>query len=273
MRGSKTLNIAVLQTGELALESARLDYLLTHAKRRGAKIAVLPEYVCNLFFKELAAAPIAFVKEQGDRQYHYLARLSKIYKITIISPLIRVIGGKVFKSVYRFTNERAWRFDQQILIGYPHWNEAAFFANAQNKLPAPRVFRVEGFKIALIFGYELHFDLVWHKIVQSGADVVIAPSIGTFESLYRWQRLCMSRAFTGGCYLIRANRIGEYKGKDEPWNFYGNSLVCTPFGEIENSLEEREGILDIVVERDEIRAARQAFGFSRIAKLLDAPSL
>ncbi|MDR2034709.1 MAG: carbon-nitrogen hydrolase family protein [Helicobacteraceae bacterium] len=268
MKRNKTFNVAVLQTDALAIDSARLDYLLAQAKSRGSRIAVLPEYVCNSFFKELAKSPVAVIKKEGAEAYENLAKLAKQYQMTIIAPIVRVIGNKPFKSVYRFAPDRVWRFDQRILIDYSHWNEAAFFANNRAVLKPPTIFTYQGFRICLLFGFELHSDLFWHQIIKKKADVVIAVSVCAFESFARWQTLCKTRSFIGGCYLIRANRVGEYLEKRLNWTFYGNSLYCNPFGEIENSLEDREGILVASCEHSAIREARQAFGFGRIARNL-----
>jgi nitrilase len=253
-----------LQTDAIAPDSARLDYLLTQAKNRGARAAVLPEYAVGAFFKEIEKTPVAAVKEAGAQRYENLRKLAAQYKMTIIAPLVRVINAKPLKSLYRFGPDRVWRYDQRLLIGYPHWNEADFFANVGRDL-SPPIFIYQGFRVALLFGFELHFDLFWHKLIEARADIAIVSSVCAFESFARWQTLCKSRAFTGGCYLLRANRIGSYEDKPRPWRFYGNSLYCNPFGEIENSLDDREGILVASCDRAALKEARRAFGFGKIA--------
>ncbi|MDR2904386.1 MAG: carbon-nitrogen hydrolase family protein [Helicobacteraceae bacterium] len=299
MRKEQFLRVAILQIGELALNSARLEYFLTQSKERGASVVLLPEYVCNLFFSELLTAPPEFAANQGETQYKDLAKLAKIYRMTIVAPLIRAQNGKFYKSVYRFAPDKIYRYDQRLLMPYPHWNEAAFFANetfdgaalgqnAQNgqnarnseifqKLLAPRVFTIAGFKIAVFSGYELHFDLLWHRAVTARIDAALVPSVGTFESFARWQTLAKSRSFTGGCYVARANRIGAFEGakekRGETWEFYGNSFFCSPFGEIEDSLDEMEGILIAEFDREMIKEARKSFRFAATAKSLDPPLL
>ncbi|MDR2152601.1 MAG: carbon-nitrogen hydrolase family protein, partial [Helicobacteraceae bacterium] len=100
-------------------------------------MAVLPEYAFGAFFKELEKAPLSEIKLAGAKQYENLSKLAKQYKTTIVAPLIRVANGKPIKSIYRFSPDRVWRYDQQILIDYPHWNEAAFFAGANGDLNPP----------------------------------------------------------------------------------------------------------------------------------------
>ncbi|MDR3347014.1 MAG: carbon-nitrogen hydrolase family protein [Helicobacteraceae bacterium] len=269
-RNTRTLEIAVAQTATLALNSAKLDYLLAQAKSRQCRLVVLGEYACNTFFKELEQMPRSFVREQGERFYQTLGKLSRQYQISIIAPLARSAGDGIYKSIYRFTPKKIWRFDQQILMDYGHWNEASFFANSVNMLKSPPIFRENGFRIGVLSGFELHFDALWHKLIDRNVDVVIVPTCGTFESFARWQTLAKTRSMTGGCYLLRANRIGEYLTKPEKWVFYGNSFICNPFGEIENALDDKEGVLVASIDRDEIGEAKKTFGFRRILKKYEA---
>jgi nitrilase len=254
-----------LQIDALAPDSARLDYLITQAKNRGSRIAVLPEYAYGRFFKELETTPLKEIKKAGAEQYANLSKLARQYNVTIIAPLVRVALGKPIKTLCRFSPDRVWRHDQQILINYQHWNEAAFFADKRADLKPP-IFVYQGFRVALLFGFELHFDLLWHKLIQARADIAIVSSVCAFESFERWRTLCKARAFTGGCYLLRANRIGSYDAPSQRWAFYGDSLYCNPFGEIENSLDDREGILVAACDRAAIKEARRAFRFGKIAR-------
>ncbi|MGE4294487.1 MAG: carbon-nitrogen hydrolase family protein [Campylobacterales bacterium] len=262
----RVLNLAAIQTGSLALGSARLDYFLTQAKARGCRVAVLGEYVCNLFFKELEKMPLSFVREQGEHHYENLKKSALHYNMTLIAPLVTVQNKQIYKALYRFTPGRVYRSDQQILMDYPHWNEERFFANETAALQMPPIFSEQGFKVALLSGYELHFDLLWHKLIERRVDLVIVPTASTFESFARWQTLLKSRSFTGGCYLLRVNRIGDYEEGAHRWEFYGNSLLCNPFGEIENALDDREGLLIASLDKREVGEARRAFGFARALK-------
>ncbi|GHV04447.1 nitrilase [Campylobacterota bacterium] len=262
-RNAKTVEIALLQTATLSIDSAKLDYLLAQAKHRGATLAVLPEYVCNLFFKELESMPFAFVQAQGEKQYENLRKLASQYNMTVIAPLVRAQGGKIYKSIYRFSHDRTSRYDQRVFMDYAHWNEADYFESSKRR-DRPAIFNYHGFRIGLLAGFELHFDLLWQQLIARKVDCVIVPTASTFESFARWQTLLKSRSFTGGCYALRANRIGTYNDRSGAWEFYGNSLVCNPFGEIENALEDHEGMLIATLERSLITEARRAFGFSRI---------
>lgn len=227
---------------------------------------LIGEYVCNLFFKELEKMPLSFVADQSKTQIENLKKLSEIYSITIIAPIITIDGQKAYKSIYKFTNAKATRSDQQVLIDYTHWNEERFFANPVAPFDTPFMFSHNGFKIACMMGYELHFDQIWQKVIEKSVDIVLLPTASTFESFARWQTLIKARAFNASCFVVRANRLGEYEEKGNMWEFYGNSLICNPFGEIEDALDDQEGLLIANIEKATIAEAKKAFGFARAIK-------
>ena len=100
----KELVIASIQTSSLPYDTAKIDYFLTLAKTRGAKVVVLGEYVLNLFFKELENTPYGMIEEQSKYQMSELSRLSKIYKMTIIAPLVVPQKKKLYKSIVVFSS-------------------------------------------------------------------------------------------------------------------------------------------------------------------------
>ncbi|MDR0747660.1 MAG: carbon-nitrogen hydrolase family protein [Helicobacteraceae bacterium] len=258
-----TLDIAIFQTADIAASSAKLDYLLSQAKAKRCEIAVLGEYVLSPFFKELESTPIKEIREIHIAQQENLKKLAQIYNIYIVAPLITVQKNKIYKSIFLFTPNRSLCYDQRIFMDYPHWNEARFFA-APRASSTPFFFTLKGFKIGVIAGFELHFDALWQSMIDRGIDAAIAVTANTFESFARWQTLVKSRSFTAGSYLLRANRVGECSADDQSWLFYGNSLICNPMGEIENALDEREGIVLAEIDKKAIKEAKESFRFNKI---------
>jgi nitrilase len=224
---------------------------------------VLGEYVLSPFFKELESTHIKEIREIYDAQRDNLRKLAKIYNIHIIAPLVTVQKNKVYKSIFLFTPIRFSYYDQQIFMDYSHWNEARFFAVPRASF-TPFFFTLNGFKIGVIAGFELHFDALWQSMIDRRVDVAITVTANTFESFARWQTLVKSRSFTAGSYLLRANRVGECNAGDQSWLFYGNSLICSPMGEIENALDDREGIILAEIDKAAIKEARDSFRFNKI---------
>lgn len=258
----KTLSIAALQMASLPLEKARLDYYLSIAKSKKAKVVVLGEYVANLFFKELEKTPKSFIIEQSIKQAENFANLAKIYNIHIIAPLITHKKNDLYKSIVVFSPAKKEVYQQQILMPYTHWNEKKFFVNEQGLNPSPKCIAIEGFKIAIMSGFEAHFDSFW----QTKADIAIVPSVGTFESASRWKELLRMRAFTHNRYVLRVNRVGEFtEPKGHTWNFYGNSFCVDPFGDIESELGNEEEMFIFEAHKKTLSEARKLWKFEALS--------
>jgi len=254
---------ATLQLSAQGLSSTKLYNYIRIAHKKGVRVLLLGEYILNPFFKEMESMSIAMIKEQAISQSKILKELSSTYNMTIVAPLAMVKRGKIYKSIAKFAPSSTSYYQQQILINYPHWNEDRFFANDTKELQTPLVFKVDGFRFCVISGFELHFDEIFAKLKNKNIDCILVPSVSTFESYQRWKSLILTRAFTNNCYILRANRIGEYKEKDFSWNFYGDSILASPNGELLQHLGNKEELMIADMSHTDVIAARRTWGFRR----------
>jgi len=113
----------------------------------------------------------------------------------------------------------------------------------------------------VISGFELHFDAIFTQLSEKKVDCILVPSVSTFDSYERWKTLISMRAFTNNCYVLRANRIGEYQDKEFSWQFYGDSVLASPNGEIINHLGNKEELMIADMSHSEVVSARRSWGF------------
>lgn len=255
------MKAAVLQLSAQGLSSTKLYNYIRVANNKGIKVLLLGEYILNPFFKELESMSISMIQEQANQQIKILKELSTTYAMTIVAPLVIVKGKKIYKTVAKFAPNSTSYYKQQLLINYAHWNEEKFFANEIKAIEPPLIFNANGFKFAIMSGFELHFDALWSDIKAKNVDCVLLPSVSTFESYERWKNLILSRAFTNNCYVLRANRIGEYQDKEYTWQFYGDSLLASPNGEMLEHLGNKEELMIVDMSHSEVLHARKAWGF------------
>jgi len=253
--------VGVIQLPTLGMNATRLEFYFKKAKERGAKLLLLGEYVTNHFFKELVLMPKSMIKEQTIKHIKILKRLSKEHNITIVAPIIEVKGDNFYKKAVKISPKSVSYYMQQILIDYDHWDEESFFSNPITELKEPLTFNLDGFKIAVIFGFEIHFDPIWEFISKKKVDLVLMPTATTFGSKYRWRDIITTRAFLNNCYILRANRVGEYVDSEIKWHFYGDSMLVNPDGEIEMNLEDKESMLIEPISKDEVKECRRDWGF------------
>ncbi|MDF1882512.1 carbon-nitrogen hydrolase family protein [Sulfurimonas sp. SAG-AH-194-C21] len=255
------MRAAVLQLNAQGMSSTKLYNNIRVAHKKGVKVLLLGEYVLNPFFKELQNMSLSMIKEQASHQIKVLKELSSTYSMTIIAPLIIVKKNELYKTIAKFSPFSTSYYQQQILINYTHWNEEKFFSNMIDSIQTPMIFKIDGFKFGVISGFELHFDEIFQSLKEKKVDAILVPSVATFESYERWKALISSRAFTNNCYVLRANRIGEYQDKEFSWKFYGDSVLASPHGEILSHLGNKEELMIVDMSHTEVVGARRAWGF------------
>jgi len=266
MASAKELVVAALQLPTLGMNATRLEFYLKQAHSRGADIMLLGEYVLNHFFKELTTMAPNMVKEQSRKHMELLKRLAVKYNIVFIAPIIVIKKDGYHKTIVKVTAKHTKYYEQQILLPYAHWNEKKFFANKIIPLKTPMTFSLGGFKIMVMAGYELHFDPFWQEVTRKKIDLVLLPTASTFGSHNRWREIIKTKAFLHGCFILRANRLGEYSNKEVKWKFYGDTMLVSPEGEVEMMLEDKESMLIEVIDRREILEHRKAWQFEKALK-------
>jgi predicted amidohydrolase len=258
------MKVAVLQLSSQGMSSTKLYNYIRVANKQGVKVLLLGEYILNPFFKELQTLSFSMVKEQAEHQSKILKEFAHTYSMTIIAPLVIVKKQKIYKTIAKFSPNSTAYYQQQLLINYSHWNEEKFFDNEIKAIQAPLIFKIDGFKFAVMNGFELHFDEIFSKLSSKNIDAILLPSVSTFDSFERWKAVVLSRAFTNNCYILRANRIGVYEDTEYNWHFYGDSFLASPNGEILEHLGNKEELMVVDMNHTEVLQARRFWGFKEM---------
>ena len=206
------------------------------------------------------------IKEQSAHQINVLKNMAKKYNIFIVASVVIVKKSKPYKVIAKVAPTSISYYEQQALINYDHWNEEKFFANDTGMFSSGLVFKVGKFKFAVMSGFELHFDDIWLQTSRKNVDAVLIPSVSTFGSHNRWRELLKIRAFTHNVYVARANRVGEYKDGKYSWQFYGDSMVSDPNGEIVASLKDTEELLIFKIDKKVLKDSRDSWKFTEAIK-------
>lgn len=258
--------VAALQLHTLAMSDSRIDHYLNLAAKDGASVVVLGEYVINSFFNEIIKMPKSMIKEQSEHKKTSLSAMANRYNLTIIAPLLQIKGKECKKVIAKFSPQSTKYEEQNILIDYPHWNEAKFYSKKESF--GIMSFSVDKIKFGVIFGFEAHFDRIWAEIVAKKIDCVLLPSACTLNSSNRWNELLKMRALTNNLYIVRVNRLGKAKFDDIESEFYGQTMLINPHGEIENSLDSNEGMLMCDIDKKLILQARSIWKFRQKTEAL-----
>lgn len=269
------MNITILQQSSIKPQDKPL--LTLCAKLPKKSLVVMGEYVLNPFFENLRGVPKDKIIKDSKEQIAFLEKLAKKHSISFIAPVIMGDSKGLLKQIVFINGIKNKQdaqkiapknmpifYTQQRLIDYHHWNEQKFFSNPKVRaFREPLIFDYDGMCVGVMFGFEVHFDEIWLKMQKAGVDVVLLPCVNTFESKERWRELCKMRAFLNGCMLVRVNRVGDSVVNGVKWEFYGDSLVAMPNGEVVDSLGNKQEILSLEITRERIVEIAMEWGFRR----------
>jgi len=177
-----------------------------------------------------------------------LEELSKDIDI-IVGAAIRASGKILNSALYFSKGELLHRHDKMYLPNYGMFEEARFYSNGE-KLSS---FEVDGSTVSMVVCEDLWRADVIAKISTLSPKVLYvlsnSPARGfTDDGLkisQQWQAILKTTAMLSHCHVIFVNRVGFEDGL----GFWGGSLVVTPQGEIECSLELfKESIKEIELD-------------------------
>ncbi|MDE5602973.1 MAG: carbon-nitrogen hydrolase family protein [Helicobacter sp.] len=257
------MKVAALQLSTLKGESEIRIYLQTALEQK-VKVILFGEYLLSPFFKKFENTKKSLLIDSIQSSNGQLIKISNSYALTIVTPMFEVVGNKIYKSIAIINKGKTLFYRAQKLMPYEHWNEVKFFANTIPKnIKIPPVFSMGGLKFSILFGYELHFDEFWLQFKAHQIDCVLLPSASTFDSSLRWRSIIKMRAFLNNCYILRANRIGQYQDEitQTLWNFYGDSLLVNPNGEVMDCLGDREELLIVSLDKKYLKQIKECWQF------------
>lgn len=257
------MKIVLAQVSAMPLQEEALHAYFRHLDK--GSIVVFGEYVFDLFFASLEDTPKEIIAQLYEQKLEILQKLSQKYALKIITPIVAVQKNKIYKQIAIVDSKESRFYTQQFLMDYPHWDEKAFFDNPvardSTSIETPYVFEENGIKIGAMFGFEAHFDSLWLKFKEKNIDMVLVPSAGAFESAPRWRALLGSRALCNGCMVVRVNRTGKVNTKHGEFEFYGESFVAGPNGEIIEKMGKKDGFICVDMDANSIRKEAKEWGF------------
>ena len=116
------------------------------------------------------------------------------------------------------------------------------------------VFETSFGMVGLLVGWDLAFPEVARSLVLDGAELLCVAANWEHPHIEEWQAYILSRAYENSVFVAAANRVGE----EYTINFFGQSMIVGPRGQVHASMEEEtEGYVIAKVDLDEVRKYRE----------------
>ncbi len=235
------------------------------AAKEGAQFVILPEMFCCPY--KTSNFPV-YAQEEGGRNYQAMSECAKENAVYLIAgSMPEKEGSNIFNTSYVFDrsgkcvgkHRKVHLFDIAVKGGQT-------FKESDTLTPGNQIttFETEYGKMGLVVCFDFRFPEMGRIMAVEGAKIIFVP--GAFNMTTgpaHWELLFRSRALDNQVFTV-----GVAPARDEtgPYCSYGNSIVVSPWGDVEARLDGEEATLfyDIDLQKiEEIRSQIPMIGVRR----------
>ena len=272
----RAVTVALAQMGpadaDLDVQLARLLAVADKAARAGAQLCCFPELATTDYFPAVRVQdPLARGLRLDDR------RLEPLRRRALEAGMSLVLGYGETDGVVLRNTAAVFGGEGKLLGQYRKMHIPANFFGASGDVSNLEKFYFQpgdlGFpvfdmgwgRLGIQICYDRNFPEGFRCLALTGAEVIVvptcAPTFGVPWGIEMWEMLCRVRAYENGCFVLGVNKVGR-EGDTE---FFGHSLVASPFGGPLVAVAETTGDEPLIVTIDlaDVRAARIRRPFMR----------
>lgn len=247
-------------SAETNLSAAARQIALAVAE--GARLVVLPEHF--VYFNEKDLRAVAAIEGQSDGVarsfFSAQARQHGIWLVAGTLPLFKGgDDGKPYATSLLYDPqgreaaryEKVHLFDVVVQATGKTYRESDSYRHGDSAIAAPTDCGVVGMSVC----YDLRFPEFYRRLVDQGAEILVAPSAFTAATgKAHWRLLLQARAVENLCYMIGANLCDRQHPTKPTW---GGSAIIDPWGEVLAELDDEEGYIVAPIDRQHIVTLRQ----------------
>lgn len=236
---------ALLQTKVVKNKKNNVDHalsLIEEVAEKGADLAVFPEMFCcpydNSFFKE-------YGEEEGGYAFTRISRAARKAGIYVVAGTMPELeANKVYNTSYVFgrKGEKIGKHRKMHLFdidveGGQYFKESDVLSPGRDVT----VFDTEFCKMGLGICYDIRFPELSRLMALEGAQVIIFPAAFNMTTgPAHWELNFRGRALDNQVYTIG---VAPARDMEASYHSYGNSIVVSPWGNIINRMDEKEGYI------------------------------
>lgn len=160
------------------------------------------------------------------------------------------------RGVFVFPSGEIKHYDKRKTFGLAH--EGDFFSSGTTST----VVEYMGWKFQLQICYDLRFpEIMRNHLLPNQSpvyDVLLIVANWPEKRISHWNALLKARAIENQCFVAAVNRIGK---DEKQLSYNGESKVIDALGTEINRSEEKEIVIDLILNKQELIDARKALPF------------
>ena len=250
-------------------------YRIKKAARKGAKIICTPElFMSEYFCKTENHSNFKIAEKIPGNTSDIFCKLAKELKVVLIISLFeKKLPGMYYNTSITINNNGKIisKYMKMHIPDDPGYYEKFYFTPGDQGF---KNIKTKFGEIGTLVCWDQWFPEAARLTALKGSEIIFYPTaIGWHpkeknkygkSQLDAWITMQKSHAIANGVYVAAVNRVGKEKKGNREIEFWGNSLVIDPNGNVISKMNSnKEGILICKIDFKKVENARQHWPFLR----------
>ena len=247
---------------------------IKEASKKKAKVICLPElFLSNYFCQVEKHSNFNLAEKIPGQTTDALSSLAKELKIIIIAPIFEKKTSGIYHNSCVVINEKGkiiGKYRKMHIPDDPQYYEKFYFTPGDLGFKS---FKTNYGKLGTLICCDQWFPEAARLTSLQGAEILFYPTaIGWHpkekrrfgkSQLNSWISIQRSHAIANGVYVAAVNRVGLEKQGSKKLEFWGNTIVFDPSGNIVASAKQKEKTLICDIDFKKVENVRRHWPFFR----------
>ena len=269
--------IALIQMKMSSEQTNNMDTAIRKIKdavRKKAKVICLPElFLSNYFCQQEKHSNFNLAEKIPGETTSILSELAKQLKVIIIAPIFEKKTSGIYHNSCVVINEKGkiiGKYRKMHIPDDPQYYEKFYFTPGDLGF---KTFKTKYGKLGTLICWDQWFPEAARLTSLQGAEILFYPTaIGWHpkekkkfgkSQLNSWISIQRSHAIANGVYVAAVNRIGIEKQGSKKLEFWGNTIVFDPSGNIIANAKQKEKTIICDIDFKKVENVRRHWPFFR----------
>ena len=269
--------IALIQMKMSSEQTNNMDTAIRKIKnavRKKAKVICLPElFLSNYFCQQEKHSNFNLAEKIPGETTSILSELAKELKVIIIAPIFEKKTSGIYHNSCVVINEKGkiiGKYRKMHIPDDPQYYEKFYFTPGDLGF---KTFKTKYGKLGTLICWDQWFPEAARLTSLQGAEILFYPTaIGWHpkekkkfgkSQLNSWISIQRSHAIANGVYVAAVNRIGIEKQGSKKLEFWGNTIVFDPSGNIIANAKQKEKTIICDIDFKKVENVRRHWPFFR----------
>ena len=269
--------IALIQMKMSSEQTNNMDTAIRKIKdavKKKAKVICLPElFLSNYFCQQEKHSNFNLAEKIPGETTSILSELAKELKVIIIAPIFEKKTSGIYHNSCVVINEKGkiiGKYRKMHIPDDPQYYEKFYFTPGDLGF---KTFKTKYGKLGTLICWDQWFPEAARFTALQGAEIIFYPTaIGWHpkekkkfgkSQLNSWISVQRSHAIANGVYVAAVNRVGIEKQGSKKLEFWGNTIVFDPSGNIIANAKQREKTIICDIDFKKVENVRRHWPFFR----------